>query len=105
MLRPVALTLTLALTLALAAPAAAQDSTPAPDRDTGEGLGLMERGTRLFLEGLMREFGSAVDGLEEALRDLSAYHPPEVLPNGDILIRRRTPLVPEAQGEDGPVDL
>jgi hypothetical protein len=105
MLRPVALALTLALTLALAAPAAAQDSAPAPDSDTGEGLGLMERGTRLFLEGLMREFGSAVDGLEEALRDLSAYHPPEVLPNGDILIRRRTPLVPEDGDEDGPVDL
>jgi hypothetical protein len=53
----------------------------------------------------MREFGSAVDGLEDALRDLSAYHPPEVLPNGDILIRRRTPLVPEDGDADGPVDL
>jgi len=93
-------TLVLALTVCLAVPAAAQEESPAP----GEGLGLMERGTRLFLEGLMREFGSAVEGLEEALRDLSAYHPPEVLPNGDIIIRRRTPLVPET-GDEGPVDL
>ena len=97
--------LALALTLALAAPATAQDASPAPgEGQPGQGLGLMERGTRLFLEGLMREFGSAVEGLEEALRDLSAYHPPEVLPNGDIIIRRRTPLVPETQDE-GPVDL
>jgi hypothetical protein len=69
-----------------------------------EGLGLMEQGTRRLLEGLLREFGSAVEGLEEALRDLSAYHPPEVLPNGDIIIRRRTPLMPEPEDE-GPVDL
>jgi hypothetical protein len=95
--------LALVLTLALTAPATAQDGTPAPDAD--EGLGLMERGTRLLLEGLLREFGSAVEGLEDALRDLSAYHPPEVLPNGDILIRRRTPLEPEAPDEGGPVDL
>jgi hypothetical protein len=94
---------------ALSAPAAAQD-TPTPPQGDGtrdsmrEGLGLMEQGTRRLLEGLLREFGSAVEGLEEALRDLSAYHPPEVLPNGDIIIRRRTPLVPEPTDE-GPVDL
>ncbi len=99
----------LLLCIAAAGPAAAQQTpSPRPDSGTGdslrEGLGLMEQGTRRLLEGLLREFGSAVEGLEEALRDLSAYHPPEVLPNGDIIIRRRTPLVPEAPDE-GPVDL
>ncbi len=100
---------TFLLCVALAAPASAQD-TPTPPEGDGtrdslrEGLGLMEQGTRRLLEGLLREFGSAVEGLEEALRDLSAYHPPEVLPNGDIIIRRRTPLLPEPE-DDGPVDL
>jgi hypothetical protein len=90
--------------LSLSAPAAAQAVPEAPPATPREGLGLMERGTRRLLEGLLREFGSAVEGLEEALRDMTAYYPPEVLPNGDIIIRRRTPLVPEAP-DDGPVDL
>jgi hypothetical protein len=94
--------------LSLSAPAAAQavpEAPPATPREgMREGLGLMEQGTRRLLEGLLREFGSAVEGLEEALRDMTAYYPPEVLPNGDIIIRRRTPLVPEAP-DDGPVDL
>jgi hypothetical protein len=98
MVRPLALALIAVLTLS--APAAAQDG----EGSLGEGLGLMERGTRLLLEGLLREFGTAVEGLEDALRDLSAFYPPEVLPNGDIIIRRRTPLVPKT-GEEGPVDL
>lgn len=102
-------TLALLVSFALSSPAAAQGTpTPPPDGETRdsmrEGFGLMEQGTRRLLEGLLREFGSAVEGLEEALRDLSAYHPPEVLPNGDIIIRRRTPLVPEPTDE-GPVDL
>ena len=76
----------------------------------------MQEGARLFWEGIRREMGPALESLrdqaeemEPALRDfveqmgpalrdlmekagdLSAYHAPEVLPNGDIILRRKTP--------------
>ncbi len=57
-----------------------------------EGLDLLSEGTRLLLEGLVDELGPALEGLREGLSDLNAYHPPEMLPNGDIIIRRKTPL-------------
>ncbi|KAG1715540.1 hypothetical protein GQR58_000513 [Nymphon striatum] len=94
-----------------------------------EGLSLMEEGARLFFRGIMQEMEPAledlqglaedmqpamrnfVDNMGPALRDLlaevedwSAYEPPEVLPNGDIILRRKptgevTPL------EDGEIEL
>jgi hypothetical protein len=71
-----------------------------------EGFSLLEEGTRLLLRGLMSEMEPALRELQGALQELDAYHPPEVLPNGDILIRRKTPLeaAPEV-GEGGEVDL
>lgn len=98
--------------LLIAAPAQAQD-----DNDMAEGLGLLEEGTRMLLRGLMEEMGPAMqemsDEMREALGNLSAYHAPEILPNGDILIRRKTPLQAEPDGdedmpevgEDGEVEL
>ena len=101
-----------------AAPAAALDS---------DGPSLMERGAQMFLEGLMKEveprlddlqglaeeFGPAMRGffaemgpaLGELMReveDWSAYHPPEMLPNGDIIIRRKEPEpeTPEAEPQE-----
>lgn len=84
--------------------------------ETDKGESLMEQGARLFFQGLMEEMEPALKELEgmadqvepglrsfaenmgPALRDLltevedwSAYHTPEVLPNGDIIIRRKTP--------------
>ena len=95
----------LALTL-LAAPAQAQDSE--------DGFSLMEEGTRLILRGLMTEMepmlqelektareaepflrdfvlemGPALTGILQKVDDWSAYHPPEMLENGDIIIRRK----------------
>lgn len=86
------------------------------EEEKERGLSLMEEGARLFMEGIMREMEPAIEELEKfadevepklkdfaeqmgpALRDLmaevkdwSAYHPPEVLPNGDIIIRKKTP--------------
>lgn len=110
--------LTLAAPLAAPLPAIAQaEETPPPS--------VMERGLRLFLDGLMSEMepalrdlqGLAEDAapfLEELQRnlgsvveDIDAYEAPEILPNGDILIRRKTPLVPDAPVEnpDGSIDL
>jgi hypothetical protein len=118
-------TLLLALPLAgsVAASPVASESTPE------EGLSLMERGARIFIEGLMKEFEPAMEDLEGAMRemqpklrefvdqmgpalsellndigDLSAYSPPEMLPNGDIIMRRKTPP-PEPKPEGEAIDL
>ena len=81
-----------------------------------EGLSLIEEGALLLLEGLMQDMEPAIkdlrgmaETLQPALRDfvmemgpalaeilgqiddISAYHLPEILPNGDIIIRRKTP--------------
>jgi len=104
------ITVTIATAL-LAVPANAQEEPPS----------LMERGAQLFFEGLMQEMAPALDEvatlMEEAgpaledfvtkmgpkLRDVleevddwSVYSAPEVLENGDILIRRK-PSPPEVQ--------
>ena len=80
----------------------------------GEGFSLMEEGARLILKGLIEEMEPALNELDQmtgeiesflkefasemgpALRDLmskvedwSAYHLPEILPNGDIILRRK----------------
>ena len=77
----------------------------------------MERGAKLLLQGIMEEMEPAIEDLrkfsedvEPGLRkfvedmgpalgeligkidDFTVYHPPEMMPNGDIIIRRKTPL-------------
>jgi len=117
-------TLILAIALGLATPLAAQDSE-VPDEE--DGLSLMERGTRLLMEGLLREMEPALEGLGELgpmfrdfaqemgpalgkiieqVEDWSVYHPPEMLPNGDIIIRRKTPEdTPEEPQENEQIDI
>lgn len=90
-----------------ASPLAAQEPAP-PD----DGPSLMEEGAKLFLKGLMAEVEPGLTEMQktldalgpqlEALKpeilkligmidDVGNYHSPEKLPNGDILIRRKTP--------------
>jgi len=38
-----------------------------------------------------RPFGEMMD----QVKDWTDYYPPEMLPNGDIILRRRTPVDPE----------
>lgn len=99
-----ALLLSVSLT---ALPAGAQTVPGADDDQMSEGMGLLQEGTRLLLEGLMQELSPALEDLQSKIDDLNAYHPPEVLPNGDIIIRRKVPLVPEhLDGDsDGEVEL
>ena len=91
----------------------------APPNDADEGFSLMEEGAKLLLRGLMQEMEPAIDDLagmsgeiSEAMKllgnemgpalaemltridDMRNYDAPEMLPNGDIIIRRR---------EDAPV--
>ena len=104
-------------TALFAAPAAAQDEG---------GKSLMEQGAELFFEGLRKEmepaledllglaeqFGPAMQSFIEEMgpalaeiggkvKDWSAYEAPEMLPNGDIIIRRK-PDVPDQPDEVTP---
>ena len=97
----------IALCLGLAAQSApAQEADEPGATDMEEGFSLLEEGTKLLLRGLLSEMEPALRELEGALRELDAYHPPEVLPNGDIIIRRKVPLeVAPETGEGGEVEL
>ncbi|NUH66014.1 hypothetical protein HTT03_12035 [Sulfitobacter sp. S0837] len=96
-------------------------SAVAQDETEERGLGLMERGAQMFMDGIMEEMGPVMEGFEgftEAMRpalrdfaremgpkltelldeveDWSAYQAPEMQPNGDIIIRRKPdhPMLP-----------
>lgn len=120
----IALLGSLPLTPALAedAPAVPEAAPPAAEE---EAPGLIEQGARMFLRGLIEEIGPQVDemtaGIEEAARklgpelerlmalvdDVKNYEPPERLPNGDIVIRRKAgapPPPPLPEGKDAAPD-
>jgi len=98
----------LPLVLAMGLPVVAQDSPPPADPEIEEGFSLMEEGAKLLLRGLMSEVEPALKDMEQALTemepalkellamidDIRNYDAPEMLPNGDIIIRRKTPLTP-----------
>ena len=71
----------------------------AEDPSEGEGTDLMAEALRLVLLGLMREMEPALDDWRGLLDNLDAYHPPEVLPNGDIIIRRKQRPEEPPEGE------
>lgn len=89
------------LATSLALPLQAQDR-PVPHGDDAPATPLFDffermlRGFMTEVEPQMRELERGFDALEpelqgflERLRGMTQYHSPEVLPNGDILIRRR----------------
>ena len=119
-LRPLALCLLL-LPLPGVAQEAVKPETAKPETakpEIEEGADLLERGAQMLLRGLLSEMepalkdmGQAFAELEPALRDLAAmigdirnYNAPEMLPNGDIILRRKAPLLPEPP-KDGEIDL
>ncbi|MEM9709031.1 MAG: hypothetical protein AAF871_09575 [Pseudomonadota bacterium] len=92
--------LCLILALTAAFPARAQD----PDLERG--MDLLGQGLELMLRGFLEELGPELQGLRDDLGAMGGYHPPEILPNGDILIRRRSPDgMPEPDPETGEVEL
>lgn len=91
---------------------------PSVAQEQDDGTSLMERGAQQFLEGLLREMEPALNGMRDFMeqmgpamvelldevKDWSRYEPPEVLENGDIIIRRK-PDVPPEPSPDAPKDL
>lgn len=120
-------------TLILATPLTAQETAPAPEPEMDQGLDLMEEGAKLLLRGLLSEMDPAIDELrgfaqemgpkmqlfaEEMgpafaelmaqVDDFSNYSAPEMLPNGDIIIRRRPEapdFFPQLDEDTGEVEL
>ena len=81
----------LSLTL-LAGPTDAHEAESDLRKELNEGLQHFSEGSRLLLQGLIGEMLPQFEELNGLIDELNAYHPPEVLPNGDIIIRRKTPL-------------
>ena len=96
--------------LLLTAPVLAQTvpEAPVPEKpaeDVEQGLSLMEQGAQLLLRHMMGKVEPSLQEMTEALQqaqpqllkllamvdDIRNFHAPEVLENGDILIRRKTP--------------
>lgn len=96
------------------------------------GLSLMERGAQMFLEGILKEVEPALEEFEgfadqmapalkmfademgpklaeilDQVEDWTAYEAPEILPNGDIIIRRKPdqPLSGPQKDEAPQIDL
>ncbi|NDR56018.1 hypothetical protein [Aliiruegeria sabulilitoris] len=114
--------------LALAAAlAAAPLCAPAQEADVEDGFNLIEEGAKLLLKGLadevkpmmedlaiemepkLRKFAEEMAPMLEKFSELvdsfDKYHPPERLPNGDILLRRKTPAELAAPEEGDETEL
>lgn len=63
----------------------------------------LEDRARRALDLVGKDLESLMRGLGESLERLDDYGPPQVLPNGDILIPRRRP--PSPAPDDAPIDL
>jgi hypothetical protein len=108
----------------IAGPAAAQDSAEE------EGLSLMQEGAEMLLRGLIEEMGPALEDLQGLademapaiegmtaemaaafaalladLDSLSNYEMPQMMPNGDIIIRRRPDAPAWEPPAPGEIDL
>ena len=116
--------LVLATAIALAAAPVAAQSTDAP-----EGRDLIEEGAKLLLRGLLNEAEPAIRELQDLAQnvgpamqmlreemgpalaeimsridDIGNYESPEILPNGDIVIRR-DPTAPPYVAPNGELEL
>lgn len=126
--------LPLVLTVALMSPALAQETPEPPPDDDAQGL--MQRGFELFLDGLRDEMAPSLEEMEDLARrfgpsmsafleqmgpalarlmdrvdDWTRYEVPEMLPNGDIIIRRKPdlpekkPPFPGTSDDEDPIEI
>ena len=88
----------LTASLLAATPIAAEDSkSPLPTEDELEQLGeLAESWMKRFTD----RMSPMVEQLKDMVDDMNAYQAPEMLPNGDIIIRRKPEV--EATEDEAP---
>ncbi len=77
--------------LLTALPVAGFSQDTPKDEPLIEGLDDLADGMQKLFESFTDEVTPLMEDLAEQLQGLNAYHPPEVLPNGDIIIRRKSP--------------
>ena len=105
--RSIALGAVLLAASGIASQAPATDERPLPER--------LDRALRDMMEDVQPTLEGALDYLRSfgAIHDPRHYEMPEVLPNGDVIIRRRDdappfrpepPAAPEAPADDPPAD-
>ncbi len=98
-----------AILLIAGLPAVGQDVGKDDEATAEEGFSLLEEGAKIILRSMidevgptlkdlqkdfdeaMDEMGPALGQLVEMIGDIRNYHAPELLPNGDIIIRRKSP--------------
>lgn len=115
------------LPLLLAASLTAAPTFAQEPEEGGEGRSMMGQGLELFMDGLRQEMAPAMDnlrdmaerfgpamssfleemgpalaGMMDEVKDWTLYYPPEMLPNGDIIMRRRPDPAPEPAPEAAP---
>lgn len=66
-----------------------------------EGMDLLSEGARRLLEQLTEDLTPLLRQLESQIEELQSYEAPEILPNGDIIIRRKPDPAP-APDDPGP---
>lgn len=98
----------------MASPAIAQEAPAADDLD--QGFSLLQEGAKLLLRGMVTQMEPALDDMSKAwdltqpkllellamIDDISKYQAPEMLENGDIIIRRKpaeTEILPKGEIE------
>jgi hypothetical protein len=84
------------ITLIPALIASPAQSDPKDWEELRKGLEELSEDTQEFFESWVDELGPLLNSLRDKIDDLSEYEPPEVLPNGDIIIRRKPKLEPPA---------
>ena len=86
--------LAVAILMLATVPALAQDVEDEPEPLT--------RGIEQMLRDLFSEVEPTLRELREMIGNLDEYEAPEMLPNGDIIIRRKTPLDTEPEEPEEP---
>ena len=88
----------LALALSVSPVVAQEEQAPALPETLEEFADSM----RKLLEGFADDVAPLMEDLASRLEGLQSYHPPEMLPNGDIIIRRKTPSEQTPEPEPAP---
>lgn len=80
------------------------EDTPEDQADTpDDGFALLRDGAELLMQDLFAHLAPALKGFEAFALELEAYEPPVMLPNGDILIQRKTPKDADIGKQAAPV--